>query len=366
MKCDILINAIGCIDGSFIDEAENYKPKRKMPAWIWAASAACLCVIVFGAAWLINRNAIGNWGNCTLELRMAICGKSEQGYVNYRELAEPGKVLITDELISLMDTKDKKCPNKYEYKVLIIDANGAAVPIESLSDIELSGEERMEFALHSCVSLTKKEIYSIKGSNDLALIIAPAVLSVDEEYLDTVDRDPLNVWISFEVDRFDEYEYMNEYDRLDSETRYTRIEEQLTRFFKEKYHVNVELDDEFKEFLDEYDSLDSDKRRKNFVKQMARLLYLEYAKLDIDGDPIKGYGGGKIDLDSDFQYFLRMERINKYIAEITESYGIDANAIKVCKENWGMCVITAELDISLIKEFLQDERTQGVFVPGVL
>lgn len=363
MKCGFLVNAIGCIDGAFIDEAENYKPKRRMPVWIWAAaSAACLCVVVLFGARLTERP-------CEHVLRVVVGANAENGYVNYRERAEMGKVLITDELLSLMDkNKDTRC-TKAEYSVRITDANGAAVPFDCLpSTKKLSGDERVKFAQKGIVDLSRKEIYAVKASPDLALIISPVYLGIDEKYLNTVGRDSLDVWVSIEFDKefLEEYEYMDEYDRLDSETRYKRIEEQVTRFFKEKHHVHIELDDEFKQFLEEYDSLDSEKRHRNFVKQISRLLYLKYVEYDIDGDPIKGYGGGNIDLDSEFEVFLHKERIYKYLAKYAEGYGIDIDSIKEYKEVGPGIAFNAELGTELIARLLQDARTRGVCVTDIL
>lgn len=367
MKCEILVNAIGCIDGSFIDEAENYKPKRKVPAWIWVASAACLCCVVFFAVWFIDSLPFGRAH--TLELICVVGGKAENGYINYRERAENGKVLITDELISLMDeNKGDKRYDKYVFEVRITDANSTAVPFGCLSSINLNGDERIKFAQKGVVSLSRKEIYSVKASSDQALIISPVYFSIDEKYLNTVGRDSLDVWVSFEFDKefLEEYEYIDEYDHLDIETRYKRIEEQVTKFFEEKHHIHIELDDEFKEFLEEYDSLDSEKRHKSFVKQISRLLYLKYVEYDIDGDPIKGYGNGKISLDSEFKEFVHKERLDRYYAKYAEGYGIDFGSINYEEtwETWG--AFNAELDISLIKEILQDERTLGVCITDIL
>lgn len=202
MKCKSLVNAIGLIDGKFVDEAENYSPKPKIPVWFWTAWAACLCCAVFLAAWFIDGLPFGIGGKIdTAEIRGILGGKAEHGYTNYRELAQPGKVLITDELkSSINENYDKKSPNKYEFIVLIIDADGKKVPLDCLSSARLSGYDMEQFTANGTVSLTKKEIESIKAQPDLSLIVAPAVIGIDEEYLNTVDRVSLDVWVTPKID----------------------------------------------------------------------------------------------------------------------------------------------------------------------
>lgn len=374
MKCDILINAIGCIDGKLVDEAENYKPKRKLPIWGWAASAACLCVVVLFAALLVEGIPIGRMNEAALNI--CIGGKAEHGYVDYRARAETGKVLITDELKSLMEEHKEQKPRfgyisvySYAFMVRITDANGAAVPPDCLpSTKKLSGEDRVEFVQNGIVTLSEKEIYSVKASPELALIISPAVISIDEEYLNTVGRDSLDVWVApkFDEEFLSEYEYLEEYDHLDSEARNELIEGQIARFFEKKFGDHVELDEDFKKFLEEYDSFDIEVRHRNFIKHFSRLMYQKCAEHGFDGDAIRGYRetGGHVDLDTGFQSFIHEERVYQHFKKYAEDHGIDIDGIKEYRELTG--VFNAELDTELIARLLRDERTRVVYVSGVL
>lgn len=365
MKYELLVNAIGCIDGTLIDETENYRPKRKTPVWAWAASAACLCVVVMFSMFA-NRMS-------SSETALMICytGKAEHGYVDYRARAETGKVLITDELKSLMDEHKEPLFGdhvySYEFMVRIIDANGAAVSLDRLSSIKLSGEEREEFIRSGRVTLSSKEIYSIKGSPDLALIIAPAAIAIDEEYLNTAGRDLLDVWVTLKFDEefLNEYEYLEEYDRLDGEARYKLIEGQITQFFEKEFGDHVELDEDFKKFLEEYDSFDIETRHRNFVEHFSRLMYRKCTEHGVDGDGIRAYReyGGHVDLDMEFESFIHEERVYRYFEKYAEDYNIDIDNIKEYREVSG--TFNAELDTELIARLLQDERTHAVYVSGI-
>lgn len=376
MKCGFLINAIGCIDGKLVDEAENYKPKRRMPAWIWAASAACLCVVVLFAALLVEGIPIPVGRVNEAALNVVLGGKAEHGYVDYRARAEKGKVLITDELKSLMEEHKEQKPRfgyisvySYAFMVRITDANGAAVPPDCLpSTKKKSDEDRVEFVQKGIVTLSEKEIYSVKASPELALIISPAVISIDEEYLNTVNRDSLDVWVALKFDEefLNEYEYLEEYDQLDSEARNELIEGQIARFFEKEFGDHVELDEDFKKFLEEYDSFDIEIRHRNFIKHFSRLMYQKCTEHGIEGDSIRGYRetGGHVDLDMNFQSFIHEERVYWYFEKYAGDYGIDIDSIKEYREISG--TFNAELDTEIIAKILQDERTRVVYVSGVL
>lgn len=193
MKCDILINAIGCIDGAFIDEAENYKPKRRMPAWIWAASAACLCVAVLFTAWFTSGKGIIQ--NNTLDGVWVIAGEAVNGYVDYRGLAQTGGVLITDELKSAL-IRSEDYHKKYDYvhfNVRIIDANGA-------DNNAVASALGLGFTQNGTFTLTEDEIYAIKGVPGMALIVTTEKIKITREYLNTVGRDSLDVEVTIKLD----------------------------------------------------------------------------------------------------------------------------------------------------------------------
>lgn len=193
MKCDILINAIGCIDGKLVDEAENYKPKRRMPAWIWAASAACLCVVVLFAA---RFTAMPQ--NSCVEGITVIAGEALNGYVNYREFAETGKVLITDELQYELERFRSKDYKKYEFInfcVRIIDANGA----DNKAIASALGLDEA-FIDSGMACLTEEKLSAIKGVPGMALIITTEYIKVNDKYLNTVGRDTLDVEVIIELD----------------------------------------------------------------------------------------------------------------------------------------------------------------------
>lgn len=211
MKCDLIISAIGCIDGSLIDEAENYRPKRGKKAWLWAAaSVACLCVVVFIAS------RFSPVVNCNAELIGVVGAEAQSGFLDYRERAETGKVLITDELAGLMDEhRDTRC-RKYEFSVRITDANGAGrddISYSCLLPLGINGNERGEFISSGVISLSRKEILTIKATPQMALIVYPSRVGIGEEFLDTVERGSLDVWVELEFDNelLNESEYISEY-----------------------------------------------------------------------------------------------------------------------------------------------------------
>lgn len=127
------------------------------------------------------------------------------GYVDYRERAETGKVLITDELQALMkEYKDEKpligawdCCS-YVFEVRVVDANGASasdIYYTCIQPLGLRADDTAAFFTEQLVNLTSDEIKSIKGDPRFALIISPAALVIDEEYLKTVEPDTLDVYV---------------------------------------------------------------------------------------------------------------------------------------------------------------------------
>jgi len=200
MMCGFLIEAIGNIDSGIVDEAENYRPVRKKRAWIWAASAAaaCLCLAV---VMIFSRTSIVD--NIDAQVNVYFAGTAANGYIDYREIAEKGKVTITDELKALMDEHSEPFDMFKEYPsnvfdVRITDAGGAErekIYAACLRPLGLREEKYEQFINSGLVTLSKKQIYAVEGSPELALIIAPAALVINEEYTKTVGRDTLDVWV---------------------------------------------------------------------------------------------------------------------------------------------------------------------------
>lgn len=56
MKTKKFSEALGGIRDSYLEEAVNYKAKRKRSAVIWVAAAACLCLLIGGSLWLRQRS----------------------------------------------------------------------------------------------------------------------------------------------------------------------------------------------------------------------------------------------------------------------------------------------------------------------
>lgn len=365
MKNDLLINAIGCIAGSLIDEAEDYKPKRRIPVWIWAASAACLCVAVFIALRVLPSQLPITASSAEL---IVVVGARAESYIDYQERAENGKVLITDELATLMDERGHR--HNYRFSVRITDANGARrdeISYSCLLPLGIRDEERMEFIKSGVVVLSREEINSIKCPPQMALIIYPSRLGIGEEYLDTVDKSALDVWVELEFD--EEFrngcEYTREYDCLGSEERIKLIGEQLSRFFEARYSVNVELDDEFKKFLGEYDNIDTETRHDRFVKEISRFLYKVYTDEMINGELVKEYidSFGELALDGEFREFVHEERVLKYVQKYAADNGISADDIEEYSASGSF---RAELDTELIRKLLQDKRTRGIYIEEII
>ena len=366
MKNDLLINAIGCIDGSLIDEAEDYKPKRRVPVWIWAASAACLCVVAFIVSRVLPLKLYSTIG-INAEL-IVVVGARSGSYIDYRERAEAGKVLITNELATLMDERGHR--HKYRFSVRIIDANGARrdeISYSCLLPLRINENKRMDFIKSGVVELSREEINSIKCPPQMALIIYPSRLSIGEEYLDTVGKSALDVWVELELDEDfrNGCEYIKEYDRLDSSARLDVIEEQVARFFKTRYSVDVTLDDEFKEFLDEYDRIDAGSHHDLFVREISRFFYKVYTKEMINGDLVKEYidSFGDFALDGEFKEFLHEERVLKYVQKYAADHGISPDSIEEYSASGSF---RARLGTELIKKLLQDKRTRGVYIEEII
>lgn len=200
MSCDYLVEAIGCIDSSIVDEAENYKPARKKHAWIWAAASAA-CLLIVGT--VIFRQSVGHYviDNC---LKGILAAAPVHGYVDYTETAERGKVTITDELKAQLD----ECEDPpavffhdsdmcgYIFSVHITDADGGNryhILKTCLEPLKIGEWNEEEFLRTGHLDLTKKQIYSIKCPPECTIIIAPSMIVLNEEYLNTVTRDKLDV-----------------------------------------------------------------------------------------------------------------------------------------------------------------------------
>lgn len=199
MRCDFLVEAIGCIDSSIVDEAEDYKPARKNHAWIWAAASAA-CVLIVGT--VILRQSMGRFNHeaCLIGPFAAV---PVHEYVDYSETAERGKVTITDELKALLDEcEEQSVPFGYSdmcgyiFSVHITDADGGNRFHLYKTCVEWLGlgvADQEDFLREGNLTLTKKQIYSIKCPSECAIVIAPSRIILNEEYLSTVTRDTLNV-----------------------------------------------------------------------------------------------------------------------------------------------------------------------------
>ena len=50
-----LLEAVGEVNDSYVEEAAGYRKSRKAPLWLrWGAVAACLCVAVLGGSLLLR------------------------------------------------------------------------------------------------------------------------------------------------------------------------------------------------------------------------------------------------------------------------------------------------------------------------
>lgn len=212
MRCDYLIKAIGYIDDALVDEAENYKPARKNHAWIWAAaSAACLMLIV-GAVLMLLPNQIdcGFIDSDAAAYGVVRFGGKAERYTDYAAVAEKGTVTITDELKALLDENKEptvKTPDGHKaeafFGVHVYDADGASaedVFKTCLSPLGFRDYEELEsFAESGIINLTREQILAVKGSPQLALVIEPQTVEINEKYLDTVGTDTLKVRVVLQM-----------------------------------------------------------------------------------------------------------------------------------------------------------------------
>lgn len=372
MKCDLLINAIGCIDGSLIDEAESYHDnshKHRLPVWAWiSASAACLCAAVLLIAprlHFILPSSIGM--NNHQDGLFGVVGSYAESYVDYRAQAQAGKVLITDELLRTMEDNKDTDSRKYEFSVRIIDANGARrdeISLSCLLPLGINDNERGEFISSGVISLSRKEIQSIKCPPQMALIVYPSRVCIGEGYLDTVGQNSLDVWIELDQNKElrGEYDYIREYDDLGSEERNKLIGEQISRYFETRYSAHVELDEDLRKFLEGYDNINTEFRHDLFAREISRFFCKKYAELMVNGDLVKEYidSSGDFALDGEFAEFLREERVLEYLQKYADDHGIGDDAIKEYDAMSG--TIRAELDTELIRKLLHDKRTRGIYL----
>ncbi len=211
MRADYLIKAIGCINGALVDEAEDYRPKRKNRTWIWAAaSAACLLIIV-GAVCLRSsgRFLIAEDGHADKHIVVHTGGKAER-YTDYTAVAEKGTVTITDELKTLLDQHkepEEIAPDgrmaEVFFNVHVYDAGGAGadnVYRTCLEPLGIRYEEHEGFSESGIISLTREQILAVKCPPQYALVIEPLVVEINEKYLDTVGTDTLKVRVILNVD----------------------------------------------------------------------------------------------------------------------------------------------------------------------
>lgn len=193
MKKDFLIEAIGNIDHEIVDEAENYRPKRKSRVWLWtSASAACLLI----AGVLVFPHLIEVSNNAGSEGRVHFVSRTNGEYSAYRDPAANGSVHITPDLTRYMEAY-ANYPDA-EFLVHIYDANGAHSEIvwdTCLEALGLRSSQKESFLANGVVALTEAQISAIKSSPQLAVVIdGPGDIEVTEEYLKTVNG-PLNVWV---------------------------------------------------------------------------------------------------------------------------------------------------------------------------
>lgn len=193
MKKDFLMEAIGNIDVDIIDEAENYRPKRKSRVWIQAlASAACLLITgMLAFPNLINGGDIADDSG-----RIHFASKTNGENSDTADPAADGSVRITNDLTRLMEAYEDHSDD--EFFVHIYDANGAHSEVvwdTCLEPLGLRSEYKESFLKNGVTTLTKAQINAVKGSPQLAVVIdGPREIEVTEEYLKTVNG-PLNVWV---------------------------------------------------------------------------------------------------------------------------------------------------------------------------
>ncbi len=192
MNKDFLTEAIGNIDFEMIDEAENYRPKHRSRAWIWAsASAACLLI----AGVLVFPRLIEVSNNAGSEGRVHFASQTN-GENSDLDPAANGSVRITPGLTRFMEAY-ADYPDD-EFPVHIYDANGAHSEVvwdTCLEPLGLRSDQKESFPEMGTAVLTRAQINAIKGSPQLAVVIdGPKDIEVTEEYLKTVNG-PLNVWV---------------------------------------------------------------------------------------------------------------------------------------------------------------------------
>lgn len=232
MRCDYLVEAIGCIDCSIVDEAEDYKPARKNHAWIWAAASAA-CLLIVGT--VIFRQSAGHYvsDNCLKGIFAAVPAHE---YVDYSETAEKGKVTITDELKALLDKCEEPPPVLFGnsdmcgwiFPVHITDADDANryhILKNCIQPLKIGEGKEEDFLRTGDIELTKKQINSIKCPPNCTIIIAPSMIVLNEEYLRTVTRDTLDVRV---------YAYSGE-QALDD---WNEEKERILKFFNEYTEEN--------------------------------------------------------------------------------------------------------------------------------
>lgn len=260
MRCDYLINAMGCIDGALVDEAEDYRPARKNHAWIWAAaSAACLLMI---AGVFVLRKPV-DYNNCLKGIFAAV---PVHEYVDYSETAERGKVTITDELKAEFD-KCEEPPTVFfgdsamcgwTFPVHITDADGGSryhILKNCIQPLKIGEGYEEDFLRTGNIELTKKQINSIKCPPNCTIIIAPSMIILNGEYLRTVTRDTLDVRV---------YAYSGE-QALDD---WNEEKERMLKFFNE-YTEENKVD---RESITEYSESSGVFRAELDKETIARLL----------------------------------------------------------------------------------------------
>ncbi len=193
MNKDFLVEAIGNIDFDIIDEAENYRPKRRSRAWLWAsASAACLLI----TGMLVFPHLIDVSNKADSEGRVHFASDTNGENSDYGDPAANGSVRITPGLMRFMEAH-ADYPDD-EFPVHIYDANGAHSEVvwdTCLEPLGLRSDQKESFPEMGTAVLTRAQINAIKGSPQLAVVIdGPSDIEVTEEYLKTVNG-PLNVWV---------------------------------------------------------------------------------------------------------------------------------------------------------------------------
>ncbi len=194
MNKDFLIEGIGNIDFDIIDEAENYRPKCKTRAWIWAsASAACLLiagVLVFPHLIDSNNSIADN------SAPVQVAGEASGENSDYNKIDEKVSVSITDDLQYIL--KDYKPVPEHKFYVRVYDANGAHSEVvwdTCLEPLGLTSDDKENFLKIGVASLTREQINTVKSSAQLNVVMDyGGEVEVTEKYLKTVNG-PLKVWV---------------------------------------------------------------------------------------------------------------------------------------------------------------------------